>query len=213
MATSIINTLEGYYTLSYTGAQVQSLLNFVNSLSSDGADEKIDGSFSGIDNSTTATWVYIIAERNDGEEVTTAIPPATTEQAGVMSAADKIKLEGAASKNLLKGSDEGSSAYDYPQLSPSSVTTWSELNNYLNSIGSTTAADETKAGWISFHINGVPIKVLCQVQGYGNQRWSQMVFGQVKLENGALAQDYLYPTILVRYRDNTGWKTWKKINE
>ena len=213
MATSIINTLEGYYTLTFTGAQVQSLLNYMSSFSTAGVEEMIANSFVGLDSSTTSTNAHIIAETNEGNEVTTAIPPATTTNAGVMTAADKTKLDNAVTLDRYQGKGDEATAYDDPQIFLPGIESWADLNSYLNSVGTTTASDEARAGWLSFHINGVPIKVLCQVQGYGNQVWSQMAFGQIKVEGGELAQDYFYPTILVRYRDNTGWKTWKKINE
>lgn len=222
MATSIINTLEGYYTLTFTGAQVQSLLNYVNSLSSDDTEEKIANSFVGLDSSTTSTHAHIIAETNEGNEVTTAIPPATTTNAGVMTAADKVKLNGSASNETLEilagnfeerltGTSASSSAYTDPHLFVSSVTTWAGLNSYLNAIGNSGQIDEKNTGWLEFHINGVPIKVLCQVQGYGNKVWSQMAFGQIKVEGGSLAQDYALPQIYIRNRDANGWKAWQNI--
>lgn len=183
---------------------------------------KADSSVTRLNNTQLANSVTILGIKNNSLSAGTTIPAATELKAGVMTAADKVKLSGSASEEMLEnlagnfeeritGTSSSSSAYTDPHLFVSSVTTWPLLNSYLNSIGNSGQPDEKNTGWLEFHINGVPIKVLCQVQGFGNKVWSQMVFGQIKVEGGSLAQDYALPQIFIRNRDSNGWKAWQNI--
>lgn len=143
-------------------------------------------------NSVECKYVLSQFENSFNTNVSDPIPLAGIKMAGLMSAADKVKLDGIEKGTELikriRGTSDSSSAMTDPFLQLGEFKSEQDFNNYLdNNIFVDTSTLQKHLGRCRATINGINVEIQNFVLNYEQMKGSQVVSGSVKItDNGRI---------------------------
>lgn len=111
----------------------------------------------------------------------------------------------------LLGTSSASSAYTDPLVLLGTFDNYADFNAALDAVGSSTddGVERKHVGWCRALVQGTPFFVLTTVLSWSEQKYGQIIMGNVQASNGGSGVNRCdSPGLLGRKRDGSSWTAW-----